>query len=1020
MSTIIIKNSGTPGNQPATLNEGELAINTTDGKIYYGSTGGVKQFSGGGGGSTDTGSLASTGSNTFKGDQIISGSLTVTGSTTLTGLTTATQTNVVGIDANGQLYKQSATAASVFPYTGSAAITGSLTVTGSVNITGSTTQTGNNTLTGNTVLSGSINISGSQTFNGTSTSTGTQIVTGSLLTSGSNTLIGTTTLTGSLNVTGSTTQVGNNNLYGNTTLSGSIIISGSTTVPSTPTIKVYGDMETNGVIKFLAVDKNIDTTISGSYIYVSGSTNDLYFSQNGAGFNNNVRLRWLEGGALYTGLLRGGIISSTPGTTTFNITSGSGLIVTMNASTASEPYPTVQYISWPNFTAQPIQYSGSAKITYLGISSAGTVIQQTVPWGTSDINQWDNSISLGVVLHLSGSVSTGVFNSPQISYGGQQKTDDFFRAFGPLKISGHTLQASGSTLGIQKTGGTSYREGANYVLNANHPSTVIENAISTSKIYRYYLSGSTPIIDTGVANAGYTVIDPTQYVDTTTGQLVTVTGNNSNNWRWTIQRVFWVPNSPTNAFIVYYGNAEYSTLVDVKNAIDTEPFSEAPNTAQNAIFIGYILVRKGCTDLSDTTGTNAVLVQGGLFRNVGGNGGSGTAAATSLGSLSDVSLTNTTKGDLLVYGAAGDGQWNNAKQLTGSYGLTGSLTVTQNISASSFTGSLQGTASWATNFVSASNYVLNSATSSFVTNSQTSSFVLNSQTSSFVTNAQTSSFVTNSQTSSFATTGSNQFNGNQTITGSLTVITGSSIEFQVTNTGVKIGNTINDTHTITGSLNISSSAAVVSSTEIGYLSGVTFPIQNQLNAAPYYAYQTLGSAAKSVSLTTPNINNISVAAALVNNNARFVALYLPSASVITGVKWFVAALGVYTSNNYNGVGLYTISAGTLNCVASSSNNGNIWSGSLQTVSTWTSQSFGSTYSAQPGIYYVGLLYNSSAQTTAPSLGGGPTSVNAAINSFDFTNSYKIIGSVAANTLPTSQASSGLATGTNLSYAVYLY
>jgi hypothetical protein len=51
-----------------------------------------------------------------------------------------------------------------------------------------------------------------------------------------------------------------------------------------------------------------------------------------------------------------------------------------------------------------------------------------------------------------------------------------------------------------------------------------------------------------------------------------------------------------------------------------------------------------------------------------------------------------------------------------------------------------------------------------------------------------------------------QFNGSAfTITGSLTVITGSSIEFQVTNTGVRIGNIISDIHTITGSLNISGS-----------------------------------------------------------------------------------------------------------------------------------------------------------------------------------------------------------------------
>jgi hypothetical protein len=47
--------------------------------------------------------------------------------------------------------------------------------------------------------------------------------------------------------------------------------------------------------------------------------------------------------------------------------------------------------------------------------------------------------------------------------------------------------------------------------------------------------------------------------------------------------------------------------------------------------------------------------------------------------------------------------------------------------------------------------------------------------------------------------------GNTTITGSLTVVTGSSIELQVTNTGVKIGNNISDIHPITGSIIVSGS-----------------------------------------------------------------------------------------------------------------------------------------------------------------------------------------------------------------------
>ena len=551
-----------------------------------------------------------------------------------------------------------------------------LTLTGSLNITGSTTQTGNNTLIGNTVLSGSIGISGSSTIQGT------------------------TTMTGSLLITGSTTQIGDNHLFGDTLLSGSILISGSYPVGSySSSVNIYGDTSMTGYLKFNPNPTNIDPNVSASYIYNSGSTNDLYFAQNSNGYNNVTRLRWLEGGALYTGLLQGGILSSTPGTTTFKITSGSGLIVTMNAFTASEPYPTSQYISWPEYNAQPIQYSGSAQITYVGIKSDGTIQQQTVPWGTNDINQWDNSIALGVILTLSGSVSSGVFNAPQISYGQAQKADDFFRAFGPLKTAGHTLKASGSTMSIIKDAGTSYREGSNYSINPNHPSTVVENSISVSKIYRYYLSGSTPVIDTGVASAGYTAIDNTKYVDTTTGLLDNVT-----NGQFSLQRVFWVPNAPPKAFIVYYGNAKYNSLADAISAQYTEPFTEAPNTAQNAIFLGYIAVRGGVSTTDLTAANDASIIQSGLFRSVGGIGSSGTNfVSTKLSSLADVSLSGNTPGDLLVYGTGTT--WNNKKQLTGSYGLTGSLTVTQNISASSFTGSLLGTASFATT----ASYALNSA-----------------------------------------------------------------------------------------------------------------------------------------------------------------------------------------------------------------------------------------------------------------------------------------------------------------------
>ena len=65
MSTIITRNSATSGSTPSSLVQGELAINVTDGRLFYGSGSGniVKEFTGSAGGTTiNTGSFVTTSS----------------------------------------------------------------------------------------------------------------------------------------------------------------------------------------------------------------------------------------------------------------------------------------------------------------------------------------------------------------------------------------------------------------------------------------------------------------------------------------------------------------------------------------------------------------------------------------------------------------------------------------------------------------------------------------------------------------------------------------------------------------------------------------------------------------------------------------------------------------------------------------------------------------------------------------------------------------------------------------------
>jgi hypothetical protein len=69
--------------------------------------------------------------------------------------------------------------------------------------------------------------------------------------------------------------------------------------------------------------------------------------------------------------------------------------------------------------------------------------------------------------------------------------------------------------------------------------------------------------------------------------------------------------------------------------------------------------------------------------------------------------------------------------------------------------------------------------------------------------------------------GSGNFTNNLTVTGSFTVTTGSLIEFQVNQTGVKIGNATTDSHAVTGSVSISGSLLIGENSSSLYTSRTT-------------------------------------------------------------------------------------------------------------------------------------------------------------------------------------------------------
>jgi hypothetical protein len=121
------------------------------------------------------------------------------------------------------------------------------------------------------------------------------------------------------------------------------------------------------------------------------------------------------------------------------------------------------------------------------------------------------------------------------------------------------------------------------------------------------------------------------------------------------------------------------------------------------------------------------------------------------------SSTAFTSGSNLLGANSGDKQtlWGTIDLKSGPLIISGSTTALGSITAPSFTGSLQGTSSWANNAITAS-YILNAvsssyaATASYVQNAITASFALNSPASTFSSSSLSASFASSSISASYA------------------------------------------------------------------------------------------------------------------------------------------------------------------------------------------------------------------------------------------------------------------------------
>ena len=317
-------------------------------------------------------------------------------------------------------------------------------------------------------------------------------------------------------------------------------------------------------------------------------------------------------------------------------------------------------------------------------------------------------------------------------------------------ITGSLIVTQGITGSLQGT--ASYAITASYyngsVISSSYAATA--SFITASGVYGPY--GSNSILS--ASYAGYSVTssisDSTTLVKINTlnqtgytiskGMVVRITGSNnaSDTPRITTASCVNDNNSANTLGIamqdITNGSQGYVITEGVLTGIDTSLY-----TSGQLIYLGATGSIVGTAPLAPSHSVRL----GEVIRQQSNNGSIYVRIDNGyeLDELHDVLITSASSGDLLIRSGS---VWINNKQLTGSYGLTGSLTAT------SFTGSLQGTAT-------------------------TASYVLNAVSASYATNALSASYAP--VTPTFPYTGSAIISGSLIITGSATATQGFSGSF---------------------------------------------------------------------------------------------------------------------------------------------------------------------------------------------------------------------------------------------------
>jgi len=359
------------------------------------------------------------------------------------------------------------------------------------------------------------------------------------------------------------------------------------------------------------------------YVLETGSTTGkIYVNINNEDSNLSLtdkERNILEGNVISTGVYE--YTGMTQGTgQTINVSLARGWIA-LNTYTFAT-LPEVINVIYSGGTNIPLIYLNSADSTFILLSSASTLVQQTT---FPTPQQRRENIFLGKVVHPNRTTITSINQTVDFDVSPMSALRDLWV---PLKLinQGVIITSNGANLSINSSSGVLWGNGIGWVTNQLNPDSV--NISSQSPITFQYRTRNGPITGgTGPYTGNTTFIDPNNY---DLNGVVTAVGGGSNSA--TNQRVYLFP---TGLIRIQYGQEVYASLAAAVAASQTEQFVEYSLNSENGILIGIISLQRGITVLNDPTTAkfNSVSKFGEVL------GGTGGISTTTLQQAYDNSTT---------------------------------------------------------------------------------------------------------------------------------------------------------------------------------------------------------------------------------------------------------------------------------------------------------------------------------------------------------------------------------------------